>query len=97
MSERKGPINGFEHYNLTQIVDMHITGAIDSHRAKDFWRRLFAGDNDPEEMAKGMVSALGYGRYVPRSESKAVVVNITVNGDVPPERIAEAVKGAFAS
>lgn len=47
MDDAKGPINGMGSLMLAQIVQRQITQSYDAHRMRDFWRRLFAGDNDP--------------------------------------------------
>lgn len=94
MDARKGPLNGVDRTTLAQMVQAQLSQSFDAYRMREFWRRLFAGDNDPEEMAEGMCLALSGGQYVER-DKEGMVLNITINGSGDPEQIAAAVKASM--
>lgn len=95
MDDAKGPINGMGSLMLAQIVQRQITQSYDAHRMRDFWRRLFAGDNDPHVLAEGMVMALSGGQFVPQQWSRGTVINISVPADASAEQVARAVQGVI--
>ncbi|GAB7533657.1 hypothetical protein PS3A_60730 [Pseudomonas sp. 3A(2025)] len=96
MDDAKGPIDGMGSLMLAQIVQRQITQSYDAHRMRDFWRRLFTGDNDPDVMAEGMVMALSGGQFVPHQWAKGTVINVAVHGEATAEQVANALRGVIA-
>jgi|GEM_PF-1784073 len=91
------PINGADRHLIMSMVDKSLAGYADHFRMLSFWRRLLAGENDPEEIAQGLALALGVGRYVRAPEpAKALAVKINVSGVIGPDALADAIKGGLA-
>ncbi|MDD2059143.1 hypothetical protein NPS58_17100 [Pseudomonas putida] len=90
-----GPISGFDRFQISNMVDRQISQEFDYHRMLSFWKRLMAGDNEPEEIAQGLCIALSLGRYVRKEGAGIRNVSIQVFGEVDPKEIAKAVSGAI--
>lgn len=88
-SKKLGPINGTDSETVTKMVEFQITGYCDHFRMRDYWRRLLAGDNDPEVIAEGLCQALSGGHYI-KGPARNVTINITVQGDPNPQALAVA-------
>lgn len=95
-SNAQEPINGFDRLQIEKMINHQITRFADYARMQSFWRRLLAGDNDPEEIVQGLCMALSTGRYIV-NPGAGVVHNITFNiaGDADPVAMASALKAAF--
>lgn len=73
-------INGVDRHLIAKMVDNQVTRFADHFRMLQFWRRLLAGDNDPEEIAHGLCQALSSGRYVKAPDAAGSVTNnITIH------------------
>ncbi|KJK17162.1 hypothetical protein [Pseudomonas sp. 2(2015)] len=95
--KRQGPINGADSSMIEHMVCGQIEQRYDELRMRQFWTRLFAGDNDPKAMAEGLCRALSGGHYV-RKEA-GLVSNLTVQmfGTATPEEVAKAVRASVAA
>lgn len=92
------PINGIDRYRIEKMVEFGITGFADHLRMLSFWRRLLAGENDPEEITQGLALALCPQRYIPKPKpGQGVSITINIGGDVGPEALSGAIKSALAS
>ena len=90
------PMNGMDQFQIDKMIDRQIERFYDHARMLSFWRRLLAGDNDPEEIAKGICTALSAGRYERIAAKKgAVTINISVSGDANPQAFADALASAL--
>jgi hypothetical protein len=92
------PINGADRFLISKMVGYQVTQFADNARMLQFWQRLFAGENDPEEIAQGLCLALSGGRYVPKPRAAmGMTVNLTISasGDASPEQISSAVVKAL--
>jgi hypothetical protein len=92
------PINGADRFLISKMVDHQVTQFADRARMLQFWQRLFAGENDPEEIAQGLCLALSGGQYVPKYRpAMGMTVNLTINasGDASPEQISSVVVKAL--
>jgi hypothetical protein len=97
MSEQnlQAPINGTDRYRVEKMVDYGITGFADHFRMLSYWRRLLAGENDPEEIAQGLAMALRPGRYIPTPRPPRLpAITINVTGHLDPDALANAIKSA---
>jgi hypothetical protein len=94
-SKTRGPINGVDSETVATMVDHQITGQFDQHRMRNFWRRLLAGDNDPEVIADGLCRALSSGHYI-QAPARHVTVNLAVQGSVDAEALVAEVRQALA-
>ena len=91
----QAPINGADRHAVEKMVGFGIAGVADSFRMLSYWRRLLAGENDPEEIAQGLVMALGSQRYIPKPNPiVAPAVTINVSGNLDPEALASTIKSA---
>lgn len=91
----KAPINGTDRHMVEKMVGYGITGFADHFRMLSYWRRLLAGENDPEEIAQGLAMALMSGRYIPTPRpTRAPAITINVPGNLDPEALASAIKSA---
>lgn len=89
------PINGTDRHMVEKMVGFGITGFADHFRMLSYWRRLLAGDNDPEEIAQGLATALMPGRYIPTPRpTRAPAITINVTGNLDPDALASAIKSA---
>lgn len=89
-------INGADRYLIDKVVKNGITGFYDGFRMLSFWRRLLAGDNDPEEIAQGLVLALSNGRYIPKPDPvRCMAVTVNISGAADPVALAGAIKDAL--
>lgn len=92
----QAPISGTDRHMVEKMVGYGITGVADHFRMLSYWRRLLAGDNDPEEIAQGLAMALMSGRYIPAPRPiRAPAITINVSGNLDPEALASAFKSAF--
>ena len=94
MAEQK-PINGMHHGAILKLIDGQIRGDYDIYRMQHAWRNILAGDNDPEELVKGICQALSYRRYVPKEQAKDVNIIFNVTGNADPEALAKAIQNAL--
>lgn len=93
----QAPIDGTDRHMVEKMVGYGITGVADHFRMLSYWRRLLAGENDPEEIAQGLAMALRSQRYIPRPDPiRAPAITINVSGNLDPEALASAIKQAFA-
>lgn len=90
-----GPISGLDRFEIDKMVGLQISQRFDEPRMRCFWERLFAGDNDPKELAAGLCLALSNGRYVRKRDAGVMNINVQVFGEASPEDIAKAVSGAM--
>lgn len=89
-------INGMDQFQISKVIEHQIARFYDHARMLSFWQRLLAGDNDPEEIAKGICNVLSTGRYERIAPKKgAVTVNISVSGDANPQALADALATAL--
>ncbi|ATR83777.1 hypothetical protein CS390_15125 [Pseudomonas sp. HLS-6] len=88
-----GPVNGFDRHQVRKMIDNQVTQHFDHYRMLSFWRRLLAGENDPEEIAKGICMALSGGRYIKKPDTR-VINNVTIQAPPGscPESIAQELK-----
>lgn len=92
------PINGIDRYRIEKMVGYSITGFADHLRMLSFWKRLLAGENDPEEIAQGLALALCPQRYIPKPKpGHGVSITINIAGDADPQALSGAIKSALAS
>ncbi|MNJ24272.1 hypothetical protein D3C77_186840 [compost metagenome] len=91
-----GPISGFDRVQILRMVDRQVSQEFDYYRMLSFWKRLMAGDNDPEEIAQGFCLALSGGRYVRKENACIRNVTVQVFGAVDPEEIAKTVSATFS-
>ena len=91
----KGPINGVDSATVEQMVCGQIEQRYDALRMRQFWRRLIAGENDPEQVADGICRALSGGHYVPKEPTAVSNISVQVFGEASPEGIAKALGGAL--
>ncbi|MNM97592.1 hypothetical protein D3C81_1101000 [compost metagenome] len=90
------PINGADRDVVRKMVEYSITGFADHIRMLSFWRRLLAGDNDPEEIAQGLVMALQSGRYIrDPGPGRSMAVTINTSGNPDAQALADALNGAL--
>ncbi|AZC37106.1 hypothetical protein [Pseudomonas chlororaphis] len=90
------PINGAHRSVVEKMVDHGLTGFADHIRMLSFWRRLLAGDNDPEEIAQGLAMALRSGRYIPNpGPGRSMAVTINISGNPDAQALADALRGAL--
>lgn len=93
-----GPVDGVDRFFVSKMLDSQITQTYDHCRMLQLWRRVLAGENDPEEIAQGLCLALSGGRYVPRSKpvsGMTVNLSINLNRDANPDQISAAVVSAL--
>ncbi|MFR0674639.1 hypothetical protein ACLUUI_14450 [Enterobacterales bacterium AW_CKDN230030176-1A_HGKHYDSX7] len=88
-SKKRAPINGVHSEMVATMVDHQITGLFDRVRMHEFWRRLLAGDNDPEVIAEGLCRALSGGRYI-EGPARTVTINLNIQSTANPEALAAA-------
>ena len=76
-----GLINGFDRHQVFRVIDDQVN------------QRLLAGENDPEEIAKGICMALSGGRYIKKPDTR-VINNVTIQAPPGscPESIAQELK-----
>lgn len=90
------PINGADQALVMKMVDLAIEGVCDHYRMLQFWRRLLAGGNDPEEIARGLAMALAPSRFIRNpGPGRNVAINLTVTGNADAEAVAASVKNAL--
>ena len=90
------PINGADRNLVEKMVGYGITGTSDHFRMLSFWRRLLAGDNDPEEIAQGLARALRPGLYIPNpGPGRSMAVTINISGSPDAQALADALNGAL--
>lgn len=90
--QQLGPINGADSQLVAKMVDYHITRQFDEVRMRQFWKRLFSGENDPKVLADGICQALGFGRYVHKSQAEQnITMNLNFAKDTNAEQIAAAI------
>lgn len=90
------PINGIDSGQVEHMVCGQIEQRFDSLRMRQFWARVFAGDNDPAQIAEGLCRALSGGHYVRREQASVLNVSVTVPPGVSPADVAQAVKAAVS-
>lgn len=89
-------INGVHRSLVEKMVNCSITGFADHARMLSFWRRLLAGDNDPEEIVQGLAMALRPARYIPNpGPGRGMAITINISGNPEPAVLADALKSAF--
>ena len=88
-----GLINGFDRHQVFRVIDDQVNQHYDHCRMLSFWKRLLAGENDPEEIAKGICMALSGGRYIKKPDTR-VINNVTIQAPPGscPESIAQELK-----
>ncbi|MFB1634145.1 hypothetical protein [Pseudomonas sp. AP-1] len=90
------PINGADRRLVEKMVERGINGAADHLRMLSFWRRLLAGDNDPEEIVQGLAMALQSGRYIRNpGPGRSMTVTINISGSPDAQALADALNGAL--
>lgn len=97
MSETKMSTPPCRH-TVAKLIEYQIHQVFDRTRMREAWERVFAS-GEPAELAEGMCMALSGGRF--SREPRPVVtmapqITINVSGDVDPEALANALKGALA-
>lgn len=98
MAEKESlpPINDADRMLVFRMVDNAVDGTCDHYRMLQFWRRLLAGTNDPEEIAQGLTMALTPRRLIRNpGPGRNTVVNVTVTGDADPEAVSASIKNAL--
>ncbi|WP_462402175.1 hypothetical protein [Pseudomonas sp. Marseille-QA0332] len=86
---KNAPINGTDSETVAKMVDFQITGFCDHMRMRDYWRRLLAGDNDPDVIAEGLCRALSGGRYI-KGPARQVTINLNIQSAADPQALAAA-------
>lgn len=87
----KGPINGATSGMVENMVCGQIEQRYDAVRMRQFWKRLIAGENDPEQVADGICRALSGGHYVPKVAAQVCNITVQVTGDACPNAVAKSV------
>ncbi|QGW77757.1 hypothetical protein GPJ81_14030 [Pseudomonas alkylphenolica] len=96
MTDRaKGPINGVDSAMVEHMVCGQIEQRYDALRMRQFWKRLIAGDNDPDQVADGICRALSGGHYVRKEPAVVSNISVQVFGEASPEGLAQALSGAL--
>ena len=90
--KRQGPINGADSSMIEHMVCGQIEQRYDELRMRQFWTRLFAGDNDPKAMAEGLCRALSGGHYVRKEAAPANNLTVQVFGAASSEDIAKSLR-----
>ncbi|WP_448196698.1 hypothetical protein [Pseudomonas putida] len=86
-------INGAHRSLVEKMVDHGITGFCDHYRMLSFWRRLLAGENDPEEIAQGLAMALRPGRYIPNpGPGRNMSVTLNISGPLDAQALTDSLK-----
>lgn len=88
-SKTRGPINGVDSETVATMVARQVTGEFDQYRMRDYWRRLLAGDNEPEVIAEGLCRALSGGRYI-EGPARSVTINLNIQSAAKPQALAAA-------
>lgn len=88
-SKTRGPINGVDSETVATMVARQIAGEFDQYRMLDYWRRLLAGDNEPEVIAMGLCRALSGGRYI-EGPARNVTINLNIQSAAKPQALAAA-------
>lgn len=91
------PISGVDRCQVLKMVDNAVTGFCDHFRMLQYWQRLLAGENDPEEIAQGLAMALSPRRYMKNpGPVRGVAITLNIMGNAEPEVVAGAIKSALA-